>query len=434
MPQKITVPITGMHCRSCELLNEGNIRKLPGVTGAKFYHRRGQADIYYDGEAPSRSEISHALADGYGVGEEVACSVPSTSQRTNWQLLIPLLLLAWWLVSRLDIGSGSFLNSDFSLSLAVLVGLAAGFSTCLALVGGLVFGLAADYARRRPESSRTEKFRPHLLFNAGRILGFFLLGGLLGSLGAAFRLSPFFNGILTAFIGAVILVLGLKLLDISPLLSRFELALPKSLGRKIKAENPVLLGALTFFLPCGFTQAIQVYALGSGSFLQGGLIMALFALGTAPGLLSIGGLVAVIKQKHSAVFFKISGALLVLFAIFNLQNGWNLIRVGANAAAPAAAVIKTDAEAEGFQVVRTIESNRGYVPNRIEIKGDQPVRWIIDAQAPFSCASYLVIPSLGIERQLVKGENIIEFTPPASGSIPFSCGMGMYNGAFHIQK
>ena len=441
MSKKITVGIKGMHCKACEMLNEQNLRTLPGVTDAKLNHQSGQAEIYYQEKAPERSAISKVLAPGYELTPEDAnCDLPEVPpKRTNWQLLIPLLILIYWLVSRLEIGdAGAWLSGEFSLSLALLIGLVAGFSTCLALVGGLVFGLAASYAKKNPQASRFQKFRPHIFFNLGRIAGFFLLGGLLGTLGATFKISPLFNGFLTVFVGLVILFLGLKLLNISPALSKFEFALPKSLGRKIKAENPLLLGALTFFLPCGFTQAMQLYALGSGDFMTGALIMALFALGTAPGLLSIGGLVALIKQKQSGLFFKAAGLILILFAFFNLQNGWRLIQVSAVASSltPAAGQVNTNgavAEQSGdIQIVRMKETNRGYEPNRIEIVKDKPVRWIIDAQSPYSCAAYLIVPSLGIDRQLKQGENIIEFTPTRLGPIPFSCSMGMYNGAFHV--
>ncbi|MEI7901937.1 MAG: sulfite exporter TauE/SafE family protein [bacterium] len=35
-----------------------------------------------------------------------------------------------------------------------------------------------------------------------------------------------------------------------------------------------LLGAASFFLPCGFTQAVQIYALSTGNPLTAGMIMA----------------------------------------------------------------------------------------------------------------------------------------------------------------
>ncbi|MDR2416217.1 MAG: sulfite exporter TauE/SafE family protein [Candidatus Peribacteria bacterium] len=39
---------------------------------------------------------------------------------------------------------------------------------------------------------------------------------------------------------------------------------------------------MTFFVPCGFTFAMQLYAMQTGSFLSGGVVMLLFAVGTLP--------------------------------------------------------------------------------------------------------------------------------------------------------
>jgi len=436
MPNKISIRLGGLHCRACEIINEERLSSLSGVTSVKVNQQTGQADLCYQKTAPTNSEIKKVLAPGYTLIEEdgsPACEVPSQKQSTNWQLIIPLIILGYWLFSRLNlIDTSSLLAGEFSLSLALIIGLVAGFSTCLALVGGLVFGLATNYAHQNPNASRLQKFRPHLYFNLGRLGGFFLLGGLLGLVGSALKLSPFFSGLLTILVGLVILMLGLKLLGVRAL-NRFELSLPKNLARYVKADNPWILGALTFFLPCGFTQAVQIYALSSGSFLSGGLIMALFALGTAPGLLSIGGLVALVNKKWTGQFLKASGVILILFALFNLQTGWNLFSVGLNSKQQKNIEQPTQQSTDGdFQVVYMTESNRGYSPNRLEIKGDQPVRWIINAEAPYSCGSQLIVPSLGIERQLEPGENIIEFVPPSSGTIPFSCSMGMYRGTFQI--
>jgi len=78
------------------------------------------------------------------------------------------------------------------------------------------------------------------------------------------------------------------------------------------------------------------------------------------------------------------------------------------------------------------ENNRGYSPNKFSLKKGVPVKWIIDAQAPYSCASSLIVPKLGIQENLKAGENIIEFTPTEIGQLPFSCSMGMYTGVFNI--
>jgi len=78
------------------------------------------------------------------------------------------------------------------------------------------------------------------------------------------------------------------------------------------------------------------------------------------------------------------------------------------------------------------ESDGGYAPNIFHIKPNAKTRWIINATNPYTCASQVVVPSLGVTKQLEQGENVIEFISPASGTIKFSCSMGMYTGKIII--
>lgn len=194
------------------------------------------------------------------------------------------------------------------------------------------------------------------------------------------------------------------------------------------------LGASTFFLPCGFTQAMQVIAISTGSFLYGGLVMGLFALGTVPGLLTVGGLVSMVKGAFARKFFKFAGIVVLIFAMFNISNGLGL--AGFNLAYGQAENININDPnvtlENGVQVVRMTETGNGYSPNSFTIKQGIPVKWIVDAQAPYSCAASLNMPKYNIRKYLNQGENIIEFTPTETGRIPFSCSMGMYTGVFNV--
>ena len=108
------------------------------------------------------------------------------------------------------------------------------------------------------------------------------------------------------------------------------------------------------------------------------------------------------------------------------------MNIGVKANKPAISQDENVVMENGVQIVHMVESNRGYSPRKFTIKKGVPVRWIIDAQAPNSCASALVVPKLDIQKNLEAGENIIEFTPSEIGEIPFSCSMGMYTGSFTV--
>ena len=80
------------------------------------------------------------------------------------------------------------------------------------------------------------------------------------------------------------------------------------------------------------------------------------------------------------------------------------------------------------QEIRMTESDEGYAPKEFRIKANMKTRWIVDAKNPYSCASQLTAPSIGVSKQLQQGENVIEFVSPAGETIRFSCSMGMYPG------
>ena len=69
------------------------------------------------------------------------------------------------------------------LLVVLVLGFAAGLSTCMALVGGLVLAVSARFAEHRPDLTGAQKLRPHLAFNAGRVLGFAVLGAGAGGRG-----------------------------------------------------------------------------------------------------------------------------------------------------------------------------------------------------------------------------------------------------------
>lgn len=441
--KQIIIPIRGMHCRSCELLIERKLKQIQGVRSVNVSYGRGQAYVRHGSDIPSTAEMTAAIREaGYEVGIKERLAWLSRDPAVYREAAIAAAILGvLYLAAKssglfgLDTGS-----KDVSLPMALGIGLIAGVSTCMALVGGLIMGVAARHAEVHPEATTWQKFRPHLYFNVGRVSGYAFFGGLLGAVGSVFKLS---NGILilmTLVVGAVMVVLGLKLTGLSPRLKEGSLTLPPGLARRFglaghKKEyshsSAMITGALTFFLPCGFTQAMQLYAVSTGSYGRGAAVMALFALGTAPALLGIGGLTSVIKGAVARRFYAVIGMAVLLFGLFNVNNGLALAGFDTSVTRPKGGGVAAQQQA-GVQIVRMTQKAGSYVPNVFTVKPGVRVRWIIDSESEYSCAASLVVPSLGISRRLRLGENVIEFTPKTAGSIPFSCSMGMYRGVFNV--
>jgi sulfite exporter TauE/SafE len=213
-------------------------------------------------------------------------------------------------------------TADVTYGTAFVIGLIASISTCMAVVGGLVLSMSASFAKEG------DKIRPQVLFHVGRLVSFFVLGGVIGLLGSAFSLGATGTFVLSFLVALILLVLGINLLDVFPWMKRLSPTLPGLIGRHIhglKEVNhnltPVLVGVATFFLPCGFTQSMQIYTLTTGSFWTGALTMSAFAFGTLPvlALLSFSSL-AIHKKAQSGILFKTAGLVVIFFGLFNLIN------------------------------------------------------------------------------------------------------------------
>lgn len=332
------------------------------------------------------------------------------------------------------------LNNLSSFPVVFLLGLTAGISTCMALIGGLVLGVSTRFAEKHPHLSGKSKFIPHLYFNLGRISFFLIFGMVLGLIGSAIKITPFINGIITLIAALYMLLLGLQTIKIFPKLDKYSIKIPKSIYQKFGLEarndkeyshlNSFMLGALTFFLPCGITQAVQIYALSTGDFLSSGLTMFFFALGTAPGLIGIGAAVSLFKGKYSDTFYKIIGLIVILFALSSISASLNILGLSNQETS------KTPTENSklnnGEQVIRMKQNSKGYFPNSFVVKNNIPVKWLISSEDVNNCASSIYSEDFKIDKLLTKGENVIEFTPTRTGLVKFSCSMGMFNGYIEV--
>jgi sulfite exporter TauE/SafE/copper chaperone CopZ len=443
-----TVSIKGMHCKSCEILIEDELKSIKGVTAVDISHKTGQATIHFEGKHLNHGDVVHAVsAAGYTLGTNEKPPIFSKNVQDYVELGVGIAVigLIYFIAKELGLFDLNLATSNNfnSLSVVLLVGLTAGVSTCMALVGGLVLGVASRFSQEHPNASVHEKFFPHLFFNLGRIVSFFILGGVIGLVGSYFQLSPTFMGLLVILVGVSMIYLGLQLTNIFPRLTGVNITLPKWISKAFGISThkdgayshteAIMLGALTFFVPCGFTQAIQLYAITTGSFITGAITMAVFALGTTPGLLSLGGLTSFIKGKSTGLFFKIVGLTVIAMAIFNISNGLTLAGLKNTRSVKAQTELDPNVKMEnGIQIVHMEQNAGGYSPNEFTVKKNVPVKWIIKSVYP-SCASSLMVQKLNIRALLTEKEQEFNFTPTESGEIPFSCSMGMYSGVITVK-
>jgi sulfite exporter TauE/SafE len=316
------------------------------------------------------------------------------------------------------------------------VGLVAAFSSCTAVISGLILGMSSRQAVQHPNASFGKRMQPHTLFNVGRLVGFAGFGAMVGALGSVFELSSLANGILVLAIAVLMIGVGIDLLRIFP--AGFGLRVPKKFSQAIHRLSerndmiaPMMLGALTFFLPCGFTQSMQLYALSTGSTVQAAMIMAAFALGTTPALLGFGAMASALRGLVLKRFTFAIGAVVVALGMANISNGATLLGFSGFVYS-VAEITPSIALIDGKQVVPMEVSAMGYAPDVIFVKKGIPVDWEIYGGQKLGCGSTLVVPAFGLREPIYPGENQIAFTPTQTGSFPFTCSMGMLKGTLVV--
>lgn len=345
-----------------------------------------------------------------------------------WQALFAVALV--WFVWRWMISPFLFLVPQASIgpsyAAMFILGLVASVSTCLASTGAFLIAFSGKDATSVA------------LTHAGRLVAFAAGGALLGGIGQGIALSAGAYGAVGIVLGLVLAGVALYLLDLLP---RSVMHLPMAFGRfaydvagKRGKAIPPLVGAVTFLLPCGFTQAAQTMALASGSAQTGAILMGVFALGTFPVLvgLSLFGSMASMKSRNLQL---VTGGMLVLFAVAQIDGGLTVlgspVTVGGTIASFGGMFTAAPVQAEE-QIVSMRVAYGAFSPNRFILKRGIPVRWEIDGVDISGCANSIVAPTLGINQSLVIGKNLIRFTPSRNGTIPFSCSMGMIRGSFQV--
>ena len=331
--QTHTFYVHGMHCKSCALVTEHTLDNIAFVETAKVNPHKKTVAVSGDFGNKTEEEIAEELTKtlsqkGYSL------SVDEEIIGKNWKefwiagplaavfVLLFVLLQKTGLINLVD-------ASSMNYGTVFLIGVVASLSSCMAVVGGLVLSLSATFAKEG------KSLKPQALFHIGRIVSFFLLGGLIGTIGSAFQLNSFGVFILGFLVGLVMLIMGINLLDVFHGAKRFQLVMPKFLSRHALGISnmthtgaPLLAGIATFFLPCGFTQSMQIYALSTGNFMKGGLTMLFFAFGTFPALAVLSfSSVGIGQGKQKGVFFKTAGLVVIAFALFNIIN--SLVVIGA---------------------------------------------------------------------------------------------------------
>lgn len=324
---------------------------------------------------------------------------------------------------------------------------------CVAMCGGLNLGQGLVYTAetRRPsgaapssgtahEKKALQALRPNALYNLGRLISYTAIGGLLGLLGSAFALSAQARAVIGVAAGAFMVAMGLTLMGIlrPGVLSKL---LPKGAVRKVasatatlRQRGPFLLGLVNGLMPCGPLQAMQVYAVATGSAAVGALSLFAFCLGTVPLMFVAGSVITALKARWRRGLMRIGGAMLVVFGLVAAGNGATLL--GINVSMPAQHGSDEVVAATGVDGIQraTVEVDYGaYQDVRLKAGVPAELTFHVPEGKLIGCNSSLAIPAFGIQADLATGDTVVSFTPNQAGTYPYACWMGMIKATITVE-
>ena len=334
------------------------------------------------------------------------------------------------------------ISLHMSYGLLFVLGLLTGFH-CIGMCGGFVLSYTADDAR-----SGRRSYLSHVLYGAGKTLSYTCIGAMFGLLGAVIAFTPLLRGAAGVIAGVFLIIFGLNMLNLFSPLRRIRLKMPAALERFLGKQTsshhrPFVIGLLNgLMIACGPLQAMYVMAAGTGSAVEGAKMLFTFGIGTLPVLLSFGVLTTLISGSLTHQLLKLSGAIVIVLGAVMINRGLILTGSGYDlhsviatllrAGKPAPEALSGQQSQSAFQTIAMNVNRWGFSPNQFTLRKGVPVRWIITGEEITTCNHRILVPKLGLEFDVKKGQQTIEFTPTEEGVIPWSCWMGMLHGEFDV--
>lgn len=422
------IKVYDMTCTSCERKVERALKNLNGIAISKANHKEERVIVEYDIELCDISKIKECIKSaGYSV-----------ESSKNYKF-IGILIVAAVIIFFGNYTGGFDMNAKLngaSYIVLFIIGMLTSIH-CVGMCGGIMISQSIS----KKNESKFQATRPAILYNAGRVIAYTLIGGLVGALGSVLSLSLNVKSAMQIFAGIFMIILGLNMAGFS-IFRKLSIKFPWSTcSVKKKTKTPFLVGLLNGLMPCGPLQTMQLYALGTGSAAKGALAMFLFALGTVPLMLTFGTLSGLLSKGYTKKILKMSGFLVIILGIIMGNRGLaltgvkipnfmdstdNSIASSSSQADMGKAILK-----DGIQEITMTVDGSGFTPNQFYVKKNVPVKWIIKGDAINPCNNAIAIPALNLERTIKSGENIIEFTPEDK-DLNFSCWMGMIKGSIKV--
>ena len=410
--EKILIQVEGMTCKACEKNVNAEIKKISSVKHVFSNAKTGEVSIQSTSPV-SYVHLKKAIEEaGYRLKDEK----PSVVMDWIWLTgVVSVVVIAQLIYQRLL--PPQIDTETIALPLVAVYGLITSFH-CVSMCGGIA--LSQSMAKIQGKTPYQSTF----LYNFGRIASYTGFGILLGGVGSFFSISPLMRNLILLTGGLLMLYYGISLMGWVSM-PKIPSIMPKVNNKKIsEGFRPLIVGILNGFMPCASLQMMQLYALASGSMISGGLIMLVFALTTAPVLVTIGLLSSKLNLKSSRRVKLVSAAVVVLIGsqmAFRSMSALNIPLPFINSQENSRLAPVVD----GVQMITLTVDWNGYQLDYTAVQKGIPVQITVNPVSLSGCSNPITIPAFDIEIDGLSTQLSAIFTPVKTGKIRIQCWMNM---------
>lgn len=413
---KVYVKIEGISCSHCLDTIETNLLKEKNITKVEF--QKNIAIIEYVGKLEKKKIIKLINSLGYLTQESyISDDISLLSDKVKPVEIIIILLiiiLVFYLLNKI-IGFNIFnviptIDENITYGMLFVTGLLTSIH-CISMCGAINLLTVINKTTKR-------SYKKPILYNLGRLISYTALGGIVGLIGSVLTVNKTVTGIIILLASIVMFLMALAMLGLIPLKKL------KLIRHKTVTANPLIIGLLNGLMPCGPLQAMQVYALSTGSPIKGAISMFLFCLGTIPLMLGTGLFLNKLTGKWKIIVNKIATCLILILSVVMLNQALLYLNIDLfknnDDSTYQKAILK-----ETYQEVKINVSYGNY--QDIIIQKDIPVKLIIhvDEDKLTGCNNEIYLAKYKIKKKLKVGDNIIEFTPTKEETLTYTCYMNM---------
>ena len=323
-------------------------------------------------------------------------------------------------------------NENTSYSMLFIIGLFTSLH-CVSMCGGINLSQCINY-NDTIDKGTLSTIKPAFLYNLGRVISYTIFGAIVGGIGSIISFTGWMQSLIQLIASIFMIIMGLNMLNIFPWLRKLNPRMPKIFAKKFKSKNnnsPFFIGLLNGFMPCGPLQAMQIYAISTGSVTKGAISMFLFSLGTVPLMFGLGTLSSYMSKKFSNKIMKFGAILVIVLGFSMFNNALALSGINFSQGSENDSGVRAEIQ-DNIQVVTTKLKGGTYEPIIVEV--GKPVKWNIQVSngSLNGCNNKIIIREYEIEKSLEMGDNIIEFTPTEAGTYTYSCWMGMLRSKIYV--